>query len=290
MARARNIKPAFFKNELLAELSPFDRLLFIGLWCLGDREGRVEDRPKRIKMELFPCDSYDVDSGLNELAKQGFVRRYTAAGESVIAIVNFTKHQTPHGTEKDSELPDENGELTVNERTSSGYVTGKKRRNNVNFGQDNGVAELVAGADVVSPPTTNTLNPDSLNPDSLNPEQKTETTPRKRVATTAVIAKPDDVDLQTWVDWVALRTKKRATVSQTVIDEARRECAKAGLTLERFLQVWCMRGSQGLQADWLKPEERSTDVRATTAQKPTRHSGLSSMNYSAGVNADGTFA
>ena len=43
----------------------------------------------------------------------------------MIAIVNFTKHQTPHGTEKSSELPDENGELTVNERTSSGYVTGK---------------------------------------------------------------------------------------------------------------------------------------------------------------------
>ena len=50
MSRARNIKPAFFKNELLAELDAFDRLLFIGLWCLADREGRTEDRPKRIKM------------------------------------------------------------------------------------------------------------------------------------------------------------------------------------------------------------------------------------------------
>ena len=36
------------------------------------------------------CDSYDVDSGLNELAK-ALVRRYTAAGESVITIVNFTQ-------------------------------------------------------------------------------------------------------------------------------------------------------------------------------------------------------
>lgn len=39
MARARNIKPSFFKNEDLADLNPFDRLLFIGLWCLADREG-----------------------------------------------------------------------------------------------------------------------------------------------------------------------------------------------------------------------------------------------------------
>ena len=53
MARARNIKPGFFKNEFLADL-PFEtRLLFIGLWTLADREGRLEDRPRKIKMELF---------------------------------------------------------------------------------------------------------------------------------------------------------------------------------------------------------------------------------------------
>lgn len=28
------------------------------------------------------------------------------------------------------------------------------------------------------------------------------------------------------------------------------------MTLEAFLRVWCARGSQGLQADWLKPHER----------------------------------
>ena len=29
------------------------------------------------------------------------------------------------------------------------------------------------------------------------------------------------------------------------------------LPLERFLAVWCARGSQGLQAEWLKPHERA---------------------------------
>ena len=55
MARARNIKPAFFKNETLVELPVETRLLFIGLWTLADREGRLEDRPKRIKMEIYPA-------------------------------------------------------------------------------------------------------------------------------------------------------------------------------------------------------------------------------------------
>lgn len=171
MARARNIKPSFFKNELLAEMEAFDRLLFIGLWCLADREGRIEDRPKRIKMELFPCDTYDVNAGLDQLAKHGFVRRYQAGGNAVVSIVNFHKHQTPHGTEKDSELPDETGSLTVHERSDNGYVTGKKRRNNVNSDQSTGQEQLSAGADTVQNQGKNTLNPESL---ILIPELNTE--------------------------------------------------------------------------------------------------------------------
>lgn len=67
---------------------------------------------------------------------------------------------------------------------------------------------------------------------------------------------PDDVDSQTWSDWLSLRKAKKAPVTETVLDQARREARKANLSLTRFLQVWCARGSQGLQADWLKPTER----------------------------------
>jgi hypothetical protein len=70
------------------------------------------------------------------------------------------------------------------------------------------------------------------------------------------LAKPADVDQQVWSDWLALRKAKRAPVTDTVVSEATAEAQKAGLTLEAFLRVWCARGSQGLQADWLKPAER----------------------------------
>ena len=128
MARARNIKPGLFSNELLVELPAFDRLAFIGLWCLADREGRLEDRVKRIKIELFPCDDYDVDAGLSRLAAAGFIARYKVAGFSVIEIVNFQKHQSPHGTEKDSTLPDINGYLTVYGRKGNVVVAGSQRK------------------------------------------------------------------------------------------------------------------------------------------------------------------
>lgn len=68
---------------------------------------------------------------------------------------------------------------------------------------------------------------------------------------------PDDVDSQVWADWLQLRKAKKAPVTQTVVDGARREAAKAGMGFEAFLSVWCQRGSQGLQADWLKPHERA---------------------------------
>ncbi|HCF1421617.1 TPA: hypothetical protein N0H37_001621 [Pseudomonas aeruginosa] len=132
MARARNIKPGLFENEDLMELGPFDRLLFIGLWTLADREGRLEDRPKRIKIKLFPGDDYDVDQGLAALAARGFITRYEVQGFAVVEVANFHKHQKPHGTEKDSVLPDVNGFLTVNERGKGGCVTGKKRMVHVN--------------------------------------------------------------------------------------------------------------------------------------------------------------
>lgn len=153
MARARNIKPGLFSNELMAELPAFDRLLFIGLWCLADREGRLEDRPKRIKMELFPCDTYDVEAGLANLASAKFISRYSVGSFSAIEIDNFQKHQRPHGTEKDSSIPDKDGYLTVNERKSNGVITGVSHKVNVKDHQNNVKEQL----EPVNPPLDNAL-------------------------------------------------------------------------------------------------------------------------------------
>lgn len=68
---------------------------------------------------------------------------------------------------------------------------------------------------------------------------------------------PDDVAEQVWQDWLTLRRAKNAPVTETVLTSARREAEAAGMPLERFLAVWCNRGSQGLEASWLKPHERA---------------------------------
>ena len=103
--RARGIKPAFFKNEELADLPHQARLLYIGLWCLADRDGRLEDRPKRIKAELFPYEKADIDGMLTLLADRGFIRRYGPVDKPCIDIPTFLQHQYPHKNEKSLQLP-----------------------------------------------------------------------------------------------------------------------------------------------------------------------------------------
>jgi hypothetical protein len=112
MARIRYLKPDFFNDEDLAEHPFWIRLLFQGLWTIADKEGRLEDRSKRIKVDLFPYDNVDVEKGLCELSKiknysiRPFIQRYEANGEKYIAIVNWHKHQKPHHTEKESIIPE----------------------------------------------------------------------------------------------------------------------------------------------------------------------------------------
>lgn len=131
MARSRNIKPSLFKNELLGCADPLLTILFESLWCLADREGRLEDRPLRINAETFPYRNVPLplfNGYLTELQRLGFIVRYKAGDLPLIQVVNFKKHQTPHNTEKASELPApqdvpilalDNGELTQAKRSDS---------------------------------------------------------------------------------------------------------------------------------------------------------------------------
>jgi hypothetical protein len=149
MARSRNIKPGFFKNETLAECSPLARLLFAGLWCLADREGLLEDRPKRIRAELLPYDDGSVDDLLTELHDAGFILRYAAAGGRFIQVVNFGKHQNPHCKEQASTIPapDMHGASTV----QAPYMNGSCPADSLFFDSLNPCSDANASVDTGKP-------------------------------------------------------------------------------------------------------------------------------------------
>lgn len=155
--RSRNIKPAFFKNEVLAEQNPYLRLLYIGLWCLADKQGLIENRPKRIKAELFPYEEIDINGYLTVMQRLDHVRVFGDDTNEYLYVVNFLKHQRPHHTEI-TNLPDIN---TLNHIPfkDNGYITVKTPLSNA-----------------INPPDSLLLIPDSLNPltDTLSCSPKVE--------------------------------------------------------------------------------------------------------------------
>ncbi len=128
MARIRSIKPGFFRNEDLGELSPWHRLAFAGLWCEADKAGRLEDRPKRLKANIFPYDDVDLEAILRDLVAAGFVRRYVVDGQACLQVVHWTEHQRPRDDEPESRLPPPPGDGDAPpSRDSDESVTPKTR-------------------------------------------------------------------------------------------------------------------------------------------------------------------
>ncbi len=95
------------------------RILFAGLWCIADKQGRLEDRPRRIKSEILPYDDCDIEELLDELACKGFIVRYAVEYAYCIQILNFEKHQSPHKGEIAYGLPslDSEGVIVVAEKS-----------------------------------------------------------------------------------------------------------------------------------------------------------------------------
>ena len=98
-------------------------------------------------------------------------------------------------------------------------------------------------------PTPANSAPITINEPSIEPSRK-----QKRSADAPPC--PDDVDEQVYGDWLQLRKAKKAPVTETVLKTARKEAALADMPLMAFLEIWCARGSQGLEAAWLRNNDK----------------------------------
>lgn len=271
MARARNIKPSFFTNEQLSDSCPLGRLLFIGLWTLADFKGELEWKSKSIKIQLLPWDNCDIKELAINLDNSGLIRFYSDGDRIYINIPNFSKHQNPHKNEKDkgSEIPSycesmrqviDFKELTIN-RDLSGL-----KRNNSNS----------------NPAESLLLNPESL---ILNPDIK------------QVPKKSDDFSdlfLQAWElypqrsgankkdsfkNWKA-RLKSGCTEIQMI--DGIRNYAKYVVdskTEDKYIkQPQTFLGiGEHFKSKWEHSQKQST------------HNDFSSIDYTKGINDDGSF-
>jgi hypothetical protein len=251
MARARNIKPGFFKNEELVELSFAVRLLFVGLWTIADRAGRLEDKPKKVKMELFPADNLDINAMLDELDTAGFIKRYAVGEARYIQILAFSKHQNPHKDEKVSTIP----------------------------------APCEPGASTVQPPKADGGNPaDSLllNPDPLNlnpdcpasgepaapPPLEKQTKPKSKKTQI-----PDDFGISDRVRAWAVAEGFTRLVEH--LEAFKRKVAANGYTYVKWDDAFM----EAIRTDWAKLRGRTADGSAS----PANHESADDIDTRIGV-------
>ena len=131
MPRIRYLKPDFFTDEDIAELPDKIKIFYMGLWCYADKAGRIEDRSKKLKVEIMPyAKKFDSEKALEELTHpkkttgRPFILRYNIDGERFIQIIAWGKNQKPHKTERESEIPAPPKELlTVKYPLSNGGLT-----------------------------------------------------------------------------------------------------------------------------------------------------------------------
>ena len=248
MARARNIKPAFFDNDLLADIEPLGRLLFIGLWTIADYKGDLVYRGKRIKAQLLPYDNCDIDEIMINLDKSGFIRLYSDGNSIYLNIPYFSKHLNPHKNErqKGSDIPEYSE--TMSQAVDLNTLTINRDKNGTTHDKNetNRADSLL-------------LIPDSL---SLNPDSP----PKKKV----VVAKAPKfdfknellllgVDKQFLDDWLTVRKKKKASNTKTALKGLMKEVAKSGLSVGEAIELSARNSWAGFAAQWCENLKASSN-------------------------------
>lgn len=211
--RARNIKPAFFINEDLADLDVKARLLFIGLWCYADREGLFEWRPKRIKAAIFPYDNFDVEKLLMSLHAMSLIVMYSQDGHDYGIIPTFKDHQNPHPHEKKSVLP--------------------KPEQNQCHEMSLHVSEM-----------STKCNADIIIPDTINNKEGS-----KFSAKSFLLEYCQNEQLIN--DWLKVRKEKRLPPTETAMNLFIKKVEKSKFNCEKILEICCDKGWAGFEIEWL---------------------------------------
>lgn len=103
MARIRTIKPEFWTDEDMSEVSEAACLLAIGLLNYADDEGYFNANPKLIKAAIFPIreQSGSIPVLMRELSSVGYISLFSSHDGKIYGLVNnFAKHQVINKAKK----------------------------------------------------------------------------------------------------------------------------------------------------------------------------------------------
>lgn len=106
--RSRTIRPEFWSDEKLGEMTTTERLLFIGLWTFADDEGIVKANPLYLKSAIFPYDNFkasEIDKSIKKFEQEGMVYRYAHNGQQYLWVIKFRVYQRIDKPQKSSNPP-----------------------------------------------------------------------------------------------------------------------------------------------------------------------------------------
>jgi uncharacterized protein YdaU (DUF1376 family) len=100
------------------------------------------------------------------------------------------------------------------------------------------------------------LNKESTSVERALNERSTDVQPTNnhKPITNNHIDTPDGVDKLVWEDFLQIRKKRRAPISDRVIEGLTEQAKAAGVTLNDALKECVLRGWQSFKADWIKPK------------------------------------
>lgn len=240
MARARNIKPAFFTNDELSELQPLARLLFIGLWTIADFKGCFEYKPKRLKVQLLPYDNCDIEQLVSDLDKSGFIAIYSVHDQQYGKVLNFNKHQNPHKNEKEkgSDIPD------IDQKTEENSMFSDNLEN----------IEINRDQNGTDPADSLNLIPDSCSPITDNPVSVSPKFVFKNELKKLGVSEEDASE------FMQVRKAKKAVNTKNAFDNLVSESQKANLTLVQAIN-YCLKRQKpwgAFMASWYVNEQTQT--------------------------------
>ncbi len=96
-------------------------------------------------------------------------------------------------------------------------------------------------------------------------------------------------------DYLVIRkSKKVGPLTETALQGIQREAETAGLPVAEAIRVCCEHGWAGFKATWYAnalgntPQHRAGPGNQSGNRTPLRHTGFDKVDYTEGVNADGT--
>jgi hypothetical protein len=232
MSRIRSIHPGLWTDDAFMGLSPFARLLFIGLWTEAFDDGVFEWKPRTIKARIFPGDNVNVEELLAELVDAGCVREGGGIGPIYGLIRNFRHFQRP-------KKPNSSGLLRVEDHEYVGLVPNHSGTDTEKSPQMEDGGGRREDEDMEPPASV-------VDPGAREFEGLLEVFPRN----------PQCSEARALIAWQATKVKERPAILAAARRralwfaedcEARDRTPDAGKRFEPFLATWIESG------DWRKP-------------------------------------